>query len=150
MRRSAARLKNPVLEVLLFQVAGVQYGVELGQVVGLVRDLPHQDAGPVGGNPHLMLFEGRHVPVFPADDFLREIGPGSDRPQEAIIFDDGAGYYGMAVDSTGSVIEVTAGDDLYVFPPQEPTDGSPCRPWGWLALSDRPVLLLDMSQVAVH
>jgi hypothetical protein len=150
MRASVARIKNPVLEVLLFRVAGVEYGVELGQVVGLVHDLPNQRTAPVGGDPHLMLFEGRHVPVFPADDFMRDVGPPSVCPREAIIFDDGGGYYGMAVDGTGAVVEVTVGDDLYVFPPQEVTDESPCRPWGWLAAGDKPVLLLDMSRVLVH
>ena len=51
----------------------------------------------------------------------------------------------LPVDATGAVVEVTVGDDLYVFPPQDATDETPCRRWGWLASSDRPVLLLDMS-----
>ncbi len=148
MHPAVSRIKNPVLEVLLFSVSGVRYGVELGQVVGLVRDLPAEGARFEEGQ--LLLFEGREVPVFPAEDFLHDLGPGGCGSREAIIFDDGRGFYGMAVDATESVREITVGDGLYVFPPQEATDIAPCRAWGLLSLAERPVLLLDMSRVAVH
>jgi len=150
MRAAVARLKSPVLEVLLFRVGGVLYGVELGQVVGLVHDVPDARTEGSGADPHVMLFEGRPVPVFPPEDFLYTTGPAGGRHHEAIIFDDGSGLYGMSVEATESVREVTAGDDLYVFPPQEATDDAPCRPWGVLSLGQKPVLLLDMSRVAVH
>jgi hypothetical protein len=71
-------------------------------------------------------------------------------PSQAILFDDGKGLYGMAVDATGDVVEVTPGDDLYTFPPQAVTDCTPLRPWGYLDLGERPVLLLDLAPVVVH
>lgn len=128
MRAAVARLKNPVLEVLLFRVGGVRYGVELGQVVGLVRDLPPLGAGTMVEDAHLMLFEGRPVPVFPASDFLQTTGTDDRRPSEAIIFDDGRGLYGMAVEGTDRVMEVTVGDDLYVFPPRKRPTSPPAGP----------------------
>jgi hypothetical protein len=150
MRAAARHMKDPVLEVLLFSVAGVKYGVALRQVVGLVQDLPREEAWDLDEDAHLLLFEGRQVPVFPADDFLFDVGPRGGMPREAIIFDDGAGLYGMCIDSTHSVVEVTPGDDLYVLPPQEVTDQAPCRAWGILTLAERPVILLDMSRVSIH
>jgi hypothetical protein len=142
-------MKDAVLEVLLFSVGGVRYGVPLNQVVGLVHDLP-DDGRELGDETQLMLFEGRDVPVFPADDFLHDVGPDSEIPREAIIFDDGCGLYGMAIDGTDSVVGVTPGDDLYVLPPQEVTDMNPCRAWGVLTFAEKPVILLDMSRVSAH
>jgi hypothetical protein len=97
-----------------------------------------------------MFFEGQEVPVFPAEDFLHDVGPASSGPSEAIIFDDGEGYYGVAVDATESVVCVTPGDGLYMLPPQEATDHTPCRAWGVLTMAERLVILIDMSRVAVH
>jgi hypothetical protein len=146
---SAARLLDPVLEILLFTVGGVRYGVSLNQVVGLVHDLPGEDAAP-DHEAQFLLFEGKDVPVFPADDFLHDVGPDAATPREAIIFDDGRGLYGMAIDSTDSVVGVTPGDDLYVLPPQEATETTPCRAWGILTVAELPVILLDMSRVTAH
>lgn len=150
MHTAAVRILDPVLEVLLFTVGGVRYGVSLNQVVGLVHDLPGEDATASEHEAQFLLFEGKDVPVFPADDFLHDVGPDSAAPNEAIIFDDGRGLYGMAIDSTDSVVGVTPGDDLYVLPPQEVTEMTPCRAWGILTVAELPVILLDMSRVAAH
>lgn len=138
------------MEILLFQVGGARFGVNFGQVVGMVKDLPDPTEHDVFGDPHTVLFSGRDVPVFPACDFLQEAAPPSQRPREAIIFDDGEGWYGMAVDSTDTVVGVIPGNDLYTLPPREATSMSPCRPWAVLTQSERPVILLDMSRVIVH
>jgi hypothetical protein len=148
MRAAVAHLKDPVLEILLFSVGGARYGVALDQVVGMVHDLPGNSLDDEEDG-RLLLFEGRDVPVFPAGDFLRETVLDA-TPGEAIIFNDGQGLYGMAIDATDSVVDVTPGDDLYVLPPQQATDSCPCRPWAVLTVSDRPVILLDMSRVSVH
>lgn len=150
MRARVAHMKDPVLEVLIFSVGGVRYGIPLSQVVGLVKDIPHQQGtqAPIGAQ--CMLFEGIDVPVFPAADFIAEMGPHSEDPREVIIFDDGQGMFGMAIDGTDSVIGVTPGSDLYVLPPQDVSDLYPCRPWGVLTHSEKPVLLLDMSRVTAH
>jgi hypothetical protein len=152
MRLGLGRLTDPVLEVLLFRVGGARFAVTLNQVVGLVRDLPDAkgQGAPLTAEPQTMFFEGQEVPVFPAEDFLHDVGPGVAHPSEAIIFDDGEGYYGVAVDATESVLCVTPGDGLYMLPPQEATDMCPCRAWGVLTVAERFVILLDMSRVAVH
>lgn len=149
MHLVAPHLLDPVLEILLFTVGGVRYGVSLNQVVGLVHDLPGEEDSS-DHEARFLLFEGRDVPVFPADDFLHDVGPDSASPREAIIFDDGCGLYGMAIDSTDSVVGVTSGDDLYVLPPQEATELTPCRAWGILTVAELPVILLDMSRVSAH
>jgi len=149
MRGRATRLKNPVIEVLLFQVAGVRYGVALGHVVGLVRDLSAVTGCGVF-DPHVVFFEGRQVPVFPPEDFLSDVGPGGSVPNEAIIIDDGAGAYGIAVDCTENVVDVTPGSELYIFPPLDDAEPCTCRPWGMLTVAERPVLLLDLTRVGVH
>lgn len=148
MLARVAHMKDPVLEVLLFSVGGVRYGIPLSQVVGVVQDLPREGMARI--EAQTMLFEGRDVPVFPADDFIAEMGPHSENPREAIIFDDGQGLYGMAIDGTESVVGVTPGNELYMLPPQEVTDLHPCRPWGILTMAERPVILLDMSRVTAH
>ncbi len=150
LRRAVARIKDPVMEVLLFQVGGAHFGVNFGHVVGMVKDLPDSSEADMTADPHLVLFEGREVPVFPACDFLQEAAPPSQRPREAILFDDGEGWYGMAVDSTQHVVGVTPGNDLYTLPPSEATMRSPARPWAVLSVSRKPVILLDMSRVVVH
>jgi hypothetical protein len=151
MRTAAAHLCDPVLEVLLFSVGGVRYGVCLDQVVGVVHDLPRDgDATPPSHQAQTLLFEGETVPVFPADDFLYDMGPEGSVSREAIIFDDGRGLYGMAIDSTDTVVGVIPGDELYVLPPQAATAASPCRAWGILTVADHPVILLDMSRVLAH
>jgi len=150
LRLRVAHMKDPVMEVLLFSVGGARYGVPLSQVVGLVQDLPQEGSPSPGYEGQVMLFEGKDVPVFPAEDFLHEVGPDSEDPRQAIIFDDGAGLYGMAIDSTDSVVGVTPGDDLYVLPPQEVSDLNPCRAWGVLTFAERPVILLDMSRISAH
>jgi len=150
MRASVARIKHPVLEVMTFKVGQATYGVELGQVVGLVKDLPAEGSPDDWGDTDRVLFRGRDVPVFPAADFLADAVTPGRKTREAILFDDGAGIYGMVVDRTGTVVEVTPGDDLYTFPPQMVTDSAPCRPWGLLTLQDHPVILLDMNSVTVH
>ena len=150
MDARVARMKDPMLEVLLFSVGGVRYGVALNQVVGLVHDVPEGSRYDADGAAQVMLFEGKDVPVFPADDFLHEVGPDSQNMREAIIFDDGRGLYGMAIDTADSVVGVTPGNDLYVLPPQEASDLSPCRAWGVLTVAEKPVILLDMSRVSAH
>jgi chemotaxis signal transduction protein len=144
----SVQLKDPVLEVLLFRVGGVRYGVTLNRVMGLVRDLPDAKCDPC--DVQTLLFEGKDVPVFPAVDFLRGTGPASERAKEAILFNDGKGLYGMAVDAADGVVDITPGDELYVLPPEEATEESPCRAWGVLTVAERPVILLDLSQIAVH
>ena len=148
--RRLARFKNPLLEVLLFSVGGARYGVELGQVVGVIRDLPEMQDGPDADTGNSILFEGRSVPMFPASDVLHDAGTSARQPREVIVFDDGRGLYGMTVDSADQVVEVSPGDELYTFPPQEVSDVSPCRPWGLLTVAERPVILLDMTSVVVH
>jgi len=138
------------MEILLFSVAGVRYGVPLSQVVGLVHDIPGEDGAAPGYEAQVMLFEGKDVPVFPAGDFLQEVGPSTREAREAIIFDDGSGLYGMAIDTTDSVVGVTPGNDFYMLPPQEATELSPCRAWGILTHAEKPVILLDMSRVFAH
>jgi hypothetical protein len=150
MRRSVARMKDPVLEVLLFQVGTARFAVGFGQVKGLVRDLPDPSEMDLTEDPHCVLFEGREVPVFPACDFMQGAAPPAQRPTEAIIFDDGAGLYGMAVDRTERVLSVTPGENLYTLPPRAATDANPCRAWAVLTVAEKPVILLDMSRVAVH
>ena len=150
LRRAVARMKDPVLEVLLFQVGGARFGVSFGRVVGMVRDLPDPSEQDLAGDPHVVLFEGKEVPVFPASDFLSGAAPPAQRPREAIIFDDGRGFYGMAVDATEHVVGVTPGDGLYTLPPLGPDSNEACRAWAVLTLGSRPVILLDMSRVAVH
>ena len=150
MRTHVAHMKDAVMEILLFRVGGARYGVSLDQVVGVVHEIPGDSPGTDTYEAQVMLFEGRDVPVFPADDFLADTGPDVSNPSEAIIFDDGSGLYGMAIDATDSVVGVSPGDDLYVLSPQEVSDFSPCRPWGILTVADRPVLLLDMSRVSAH
>jgi hypothetical protein len=143
------QLKDPVLEVLLFRVGGVSYGVTLNRVVGLVRDLPGAKNDPF--DVQSLLFEGKDVPVFPAGDFLLGTGPPSRRSREAIILNDGKGLYGMAVDAADGVVDITPGDELYVLPPEDAEeDDSPCRAWGVMTVAERPVMLLDLSLVAVH
>lgn len=143
------QLKDPVLEVLLFRVGGVRYGVSLGRVMGLVRDLPGAETDPT--DVRSLLFEGKDVPVFPAADFLAGMGPGTVAAREAILFNDGKGLYGMAVDAADGVVDITPGDELYVLPPEdELDDDAPCRAWGVLTVAERPVILLDVSLVAVH
>jgi hypothetical protein len=145
-----------MLEILVFSVGGSRYGVALGQIVGLVRDVPDTGDPEAGDDSEAwtgldtVLFEDRDVPVFRADDLLAHTACPSRHPREVLIFSDGCGFYGMAVDSTGSVVQVTPGDDLYTFPPQEVSDVSPCRPWGMLTVAERPVILLDMKALVVH
>lgn len=149
MQGAVAHLKDPALEVLLFTVGGERYGVPLGQVVGLVRDLP-PEPGREAEDGRILLFEGRDVPVFPAQDFLTDTATHAQIPREAIIFNDGKGLYGMAIDSTETVVDITPGDELYILPPQEATDACPCRAWAILTVGERPVIVLDMSGIAVH
>jgi chemotaxis signal transduction protein len=149
MYTEAAHLKDPALEVLLFTVGGEQYGVPLGQVVGLVRDLsPGLEEASDDGR--ILLFEGVDVPVFPARDYLHATAPRSRPAREAIIFNDGEGLYGMAIDGTDAVVDITPGDELYILPPEPPTDACPFRVWAVLTVGERPVIMLDMSRVAVH
>lgn len=149
---TVARMKDPMLEVLLFKVGGASYGVALGQVVGVVHDLPPAAAEDADSfsEAQMLLFEGRDVPVFPASDLLHQTAPPTRKPREAIIFDDGRGLFGVAVDGTENVMGITPGVDLYALPPQEATDLYPCRPWAILTVAERPVILLDMSRVSVH
>ena len=150
LRRSARRMMDPILEVLLFQVGGARFGVNFGQVVGMVKDLPDPCGADTLGEPHTVLLGGGEGPVFPGGDSLLMAAPPSGRPREAIIFDDGEGLYGMAVDATDAVVGITPGDGLYTLPPREATAASPCRPWAVLTQAERPVILLDMSRVIVH
>ena len=61
MRRRNARLRHASLEVMVFEVGGVNYGVELGQVVGLVKDIPGDFETPWEDNC-CILFQGNDVP----------------------------------------------------------------------------------------
>jgi hypothetical protein len=142
-------MTDPVIEVLLFSVGGVRYGVPLGQVVGLVKDL-ETSAGAPRASAQTLLFEGNHVPVLPADDFIQEMGPRVSRGREAIIFDNGAGPYGVFVDAVHYVVEAVPGNDLYVLPPADGEDPDSPRAWGVLTVAERPVLLLDLSHASMH
>jgi hypothetical protein len=150
MRANVARMMDPVIEVLLFSVGGVRYGVPLGQVVGLVKDLEAATDAPRGAVAQMLLFEGIHVPVLPADDFIQEMGPRVSRGREAIIFDNGTGPYGVFVDAVHYVVEAVPGNDLYVLPPTEGEDPDAPRAWGVLTVAERPVLLLDLSHASMH
>jgi hypothetical protein len=143
-------MMDPMLEILLFKVGGVSYGLALGQVEGLIRDLPNPESDEQTEEAQVLLFDGRDVPVFPATDLLQQVGPGCPRSREAIIINDGRGLFGIAVDCTESVVSVTPGSDLYTLPPQEYDSLHPCRPWGILTVGERPVMLLDVSQVSPH
>lgn len=145
---SRASVRTAALEIMLFTVGGTRYGIDLGQISGVVRELPEEHAFESWADESTILFRGRQVPVFMATDMLAPCAARS--PKEVIIFNDGAGLFGMAVDSTDDVVEVSPGNDLYTFPPQEISEESPCRPWGLFTYCERPVILLDMTTVAVH
>ena len=69
--RGPARMKLPRFEVLLFSVGGARYGIDVGSVAGLVRDLP-DGVFETGGESITVMFEGSPVPLFPAAGFLPE------------------------------------------------------------------------------
>jgi len=147
--RGFTRMKHPRFEALLFSVGGARYGIDLDSVAGLVRDLP-EGVFESGTEPVTVLFDGNPVPVFPAGGFLPESPPRTLAPREVILVHDGRGLCGMAVDSTVGVVEVTAGDALYAFPPRGSAAGSSWRPWGVLTVDRRPVILLDPVPATVH
>ena len=149
MNRRSARQRHASLEVILFEVGGVSYGVDLSQVAGLVKDVPDDFQSPYEENC-CILFQGKEVPVYRGEDFLsggvnhsRELG-------EALILDDGSGLFGLAVDSTSGVVEVFPGDNLYTFPPQKVSADRLCEPWGVLDRNGRDFLLVDLRPGAVH
>jgi chemotaxis signal transduction protein len=150
MRAHVAHMKDSVLEVLLFSVGGVRYGVPLSRVVGLVQELDLDPLGPLPGTAQMVWFEERNVPVLPADDFLHGIGPRSSRPREIIIFEGGEEPYGVFVDATHSVVEVVPGNDLYFLPPAEEPEEMTPRAWGVFTFAERPVMLLDMARASIH
>lgn len=150
MRTNAARMMDPVIEVLLFSVGGVRYGVPTGSVVGLVKDLESAFPGGNGVCAQMLFYEGRHVPVLPADDFIRELGPRASRGREAILLDNGAGLYGISVDAIHDTVDAVPGRDLYLLPPREDEDPGAPRTWGVLTVAERPVLLLDLSHASLH
>jgi chemotaxis signal transduction protein len=150
MRAHVVRMKDSVLEVLLFSVGNVRYGVPLSRVLGLVQEPELDPLGPKPGTPQVVLFEGCHVPVLPAHDFLHDIGPRNGRPREIIVLDDASGPFGIFVDATHSVVEIAAGDELYMLPPGEDDDRSPRAAWGIFTFAERPVMLLDLARTSVH
>ena len=150
MRGHVVRMKDSVLEVLLFSVGSVRYGVPLGRVLGLVKEPELDPLGPPPGMPQVVLFEGRNVPVLPAHDFLHDIGPQNGRPREIIVLDDVTGPFGIFVDATHSVVEIAAGDELYMMPPEEDSERSPRMAWGVFTFAERPVMLLDLARTSVH
>jgi chemotaxis signal transduction protein len=150
MRAHVARMKDSVLEVLLFSVGSTRYGVPLSRVIGLVQEPELDPLGPPPGAPQVVLFEGRNVPVLPAHDFLYEVGPASGRAREIIVLDDGEGPYGMFVDATHSVVQIAAGDELYMLPPGEDSEDSPRAAWGVFTFAERPVMLLDLARASIH
>ena len=139
-------MKDTVLEVLLFSVGSVRYGVPLARVVGLVQEPDMDPLGPPWGTAQVVPFEGHNLPVFPAEDFLHGVGPRSSRPREIIVLDDGKGPYGVFVDATHSVVEIAPGDDLYMLPPSEEEDGA----WGIFTYAERPVMLMDLPRASMH
>jgi chemotaxis signal transduction protein len=150
MRSHVVRMKDSVLEVLLFSVGSVRYGVPLSRVLGLVQEPELDPLGPPAGTPQVVVFEGRNVPVLPAQDFLFDIGPRNGRAREIIVLDDVSGPFGIFVDATYSVVEIAAGDELYMLPPGDEAEGSPRAAWGVFTFAERPVMLLDLARTSVH
>ena len=151
MRSHVVRMKDSVLEVLLFSVGSVRYGVPLSRVLGLVQEPELDPLGPPPGTPQVVVFEGRHVPVLPAHDFLYDIGPRNGHAREIIVLDDVSGPFGICVDATHSVVEIAAGDELYMMPPDETSEErSPRAAWGVFTFAERPVMLLDLARTTVH
>jgi chemotaxis signal transduction protein len=87
---------------------------------------------------------------LPAHDFLYDIGPKNGRAREIIVLDDVSGPFGMFVDATHSVVEIAAGDELYMMPPDEESEHSPRVAWGVFTFAERPVMLLDLARTSVH
>ena len=137
-----------LLAVVCDGMGGHAGGKEASELA--VRTIVEQVEAAPPGTPQVVLFEGRNVPVLPAHDFLYDIGPQNGRAREIIVLDDLSGPFGIFVDATHSVVEIAAGDELYMMPPDEESEHSPRVAWGVFTFAERPVMLLDLARTSVH
>lgn len=143
--RQAAMME---LDLLLFTVGGVRLAAPLDPVAGVLSDVSMHpgNAGDLASIP----FQGREVPLLRAENLFNVGAHTGGAPGAVILFHQGPALYGVAVDSVEDVLQLTPGDRLYRFPPEEPEWSTTRRPWGFVELGDVPILLVDFGPIRVH
>ena len=136
------------LELLMFTVGGVHMAAPFERVAGVITDL--SQLTPDGRDEGSIPYQGRQIPLLRAENIFNVGVRTRAVPGAVILFRHGGGVYGVVVDTADDVLQITPGDRLYRFPPEEPGWRAVRRPWGFIEIGDVPILLVDFGPVAVH
>jgi hypothetical protein len=120
------------VDFLLFGAAGVAIGVEASQVQGIVRASQAEASG---------------IPVATLDGILARGGGASPTDGTVLVFRDGGGTSGLAVDGLDSM-ESVAIEAIRPLPQLLASGGGPKPFWGVLPRGPEVVLLIDLQRLA--